>query len=507
MRQPEGNNFCYYPFFQILQAADGKYKPCSKHRDVITHKGEVLDTTNATLQDAWNSDYMQDMRQHFNSDKQFAGCAECWRMQKMGLRSMRYDSYQYKITEEQVANPVKPVRIELNSSNICNLKCRVCSPSASDKWLPEFQLFYNSAERVHYNLTGENLDQVKGWIDNLEEICFFGGEPLMNKENLNLIDSLVEKGRAPQVALLFNTNGTVFNDRLAGLLGQFKRVRISFSIDDLGHRFEYQRHGAKWEQVEKNLAKAYHYSQQPEWQNVEFKICCTLSSLNAYYMPEFFDYFGKHYPGLVIYWNLIYDPPYFSVQLLPRPVKELIKKRWREGITPTFALTSDETKTVEDIITYLDHDVEGSFDTFFEFINRHDIYRKESFPQLFAEFWSHIEAYKPADLVMGQYEDHDLWKIPDLWQQNYNAQIDYSEQVQASLNKFLKANFTEKEAAGYLKEFNKRITEIVASSPQQIDTNKLFYLMKFSKIKDVFWDVRKMSNDEMHVALSKHNLL
>ncbi len=285
MIKPEDTNFCYYPFFQILVTAEGKYRPCSKHQDHIYDKGKVLTTDNATLEDAWNSDYMKEMRTDFLNNKQFKGCGECWRLQKMGLKSMRYDSYQYNITPEQVANPVKPVRVEINASNVCNLRCRICSPTASSKWIVEGKKIYGWNEKIHLNMNRQNLEQVMGWASHLEEICFFGGEPLLSEENLQLLDYIIEHNFAGNISLLFNTNGTIFSDAIDSRLRKFKKVRFYFSIDDIGPRFEYQRSGARWSEVEENLKKVYALTKTEGWKNIDFKICCTVSSLNIYYFP------------------------------------------------------------------------------------------------------------------------------------------------------------------------------------------------------------------------------
>jgi hypothetical protein len=74
VRDPAKSDFCYYPFFQVLMTAGGKYMPCSKHEAFITHSGKVLTADNATIEDAWNSDYMQDLRQGFHTGERKEGC-------------------------------------------------------------------------------------------------------------------------------------------------------------------------------------------------------------------------------------------------------------------------------------------------------------------------------------------------------------------------------------------------------------------------------------------------
>jgi len=44
------------------------------------------------------------------------------------------------------------------------------------------------------------------------------------------------------------------------------------------------------------------------------------------------------------------------------------------------------------------------FSEFFRLINRHDVYRKESFPEVFPEWWEVIKTYCPHDVIMGKEE-------------------------------------------------------------------------------------------------------
>jgi len=166
--------------------ADGKYKPCSKHGEFITNKGAVLKAGESTLEDAWDSDYMTKLRSNFKNEVRSLGCRECWKEQDIGLKPMRYDSYSYPIPEHQVENPQKPMRLEINSSNVCNLKCRICMPSASHKWIDEARDLYGWNEKVHFNMNKVNVGITKDWIPHLIEIGLFGGEPLKSEENIEL---------------------------------------------------------------------------------------------------------------------------------------------------------------------------------------------------------------------------------------------------------------------------------------------------------------------------------
>ncbi|MBK8698404.1 MAG: SPASM domain-containing protein [Saprospiraceae bacterium] len=206
MKNPSESDFCYYPFFQVLMTAEGKFKPCSKHETFITHQGEVLKAGASTLEEAWNSDYMQILRDNFHKNVRMDGCRECWREQEMGLKPMRYDSYNYPVPDAQAIDPKLPMRIEINASNICNLRCRICFPTASHRWIREAKEVYGWKEDVHFNMLPENITAIHSWVPNLIEIGFFGGEPLMAKENIDLMRYCVDTGHSKHITILLNTN-------------------------------------------------------------------------------------------------------------------------------------------------------------------------------------------------------------------------------------------------------------------------------------------------------------
>lgn len=392
---PDTTNFCYYPFFEVVLTSDGKYKPCSKHNDYITDKDKIIDVNTSTINDAWNSDYMKDIRATMLRNERHAGCVECWREQDNGVKPMRYDSFNYNIPRKQVKNTQYPMRVEINASNVCNLKCRICTSFASTKWMAEEKaLFGNSQEVTHFNLTKENLQQIIEWLPHIEEIGLFGGEPFLSEENLDLLRYCIISGEAKHIRILVNTNTTVYTDEIATLLKGFKKVYLNFSIDDIGERFEYQRKGAKWNEVVENLKKYTAIGGYKFYNKIECKICCTVTNMNIFYFPEYFEFMNKHFPGLPVFWNLLYNPIEYSVQILPIEVKNAIKKRLQKEIKATYKMEETRTKTIETLITYLDYEEEGNFDDFFKVIDRHDVYRKEKFSAVFPEFWHLIEQYE-----------------------------------------------------------------------------------------------------------------
>ncbi|MBK8698403.1 MAG: hypothetical protein IPN29_02165 [Saprospiraceae bacterium] len=173
---------------------------------------------------------------------------------------------------------------------------------------------------------------------------------------------------------------------------------LNFSIDDIGKRFEYQRSGAKWDEVVANMKRYIKHGGYTFDHTIECKICCSVTNMNIYYFPQYFEFMNKEFPGLPVFWNLIYEPWQFSIELLPNPVKEIIRNQLQNFVKTTYKIEEGRTKTIENLITFLNNTIEKDFSGFFTKIEAHDKFRQESFKDTFPEFWEVISAYKPAEV-------------------------------------------------------------------------------------------------------------
>src|SRR5690606_25349305 len=123
-----------------------------------------------------NADEMQQLRKDLLNGKKPSKCEVCWSEEKSGIKSMRYDSFDYGLKESILKNPGVPKRLDIYPSNICNLRCRICSPEYSSKWIPEAKETLGIEEEVHLNLTPENLSLIESWLPGIVELGLFGGE-------------------------------------------------------------------------------------------------------------------------------------------------------------------------------------------------------------------------------------------------------------------------------------------------------------------------------------------
>lgn len=142
-------------------------------------------------------------------------------------------------------------KIDIRWSNSCNFACVYCGPLYSNKWQKEINLEIKSLDSK-----GQRLTQVKNYIlENIEQIehaYFAGGEPLLMKQNQEILEALLEKN--PTVNLRVNTNLSKTGTPVMDLICKFKNVHWIISTESMTEEFEYIRYGGKWQDFVDNLA-------------------------------------------------------------------------------------------------------------------------------------------------------------------------------------------------------------------------------------------------------------
>ena len=168
-------------------------------------------------------------------------------------------------------------------------------------------------------------------LDDVRYIEFTGGEPFMIKEHFQLLQKLVDTGRAGNIEIHYNTNGTQWPEEAESIWKNFKHVEIAFSIDDVEQRFEYQRTNASWTEVVENLQKFKELRARNN--NITLQACCTINIFNVYYLETVANWIVQQ--GFdFIYWNMMHDAYYYSIGTLPDSAKTVIAERLRTANVP-----------------------------------------------------------------------------------------------------------------------------------------------------------------------------
>jgi molybdenum cofactor biosynthesis enzyme MoaA len=120
----------------------------------------------------------------------------------------------------------------------------------SSKWADELKIAIDQPSE-------HQLQELKKFImsnaHQLKNVYMAGGEPLLIKENAELLSVLLEVN--PNIELRINTNLSKTNSGVMDLICQFKNVHWTVSAESTGAQFEYMRYGSKWEEFLENLSK------------------------------------------------------------------------------------------------------------------------------------------------------------------------------------------------------------------------------------------------------------
>ncbi len=313
---------CILPWISIETTPLGNVRPCCLYRDELPD----IDLKTHTLQEAFDSKAMRDLRRSFRRGEKPDGCRNCWREEDAGKKSKReymLEKFKDEPVDYSTNSGNELVFIDLKLGNICNLKCRICGSWSSSKWAKE-ELDYEPDNKDHvardWLKRGQWPRKSPGFWENMDELLpqikyfeFTGGEPWMIKEHFALLERAVDKGYAKDIDIHYNTDTTQF-PKDPTIWKHFKHVQIAFSVDNTEERFEYERYGAKWRTSNTNIKKVH--ALRDEGYPITTQLCCTWNIQNIYYLDEILTW-AETMNFDSIHFNLMHDPWEFSLARTP----------------------------------------------------------------------------------------------------------------------------------------------------------------------------------------------
>ena len=286
------DKFCIVPWIHLNTEPNGRVKPCCAY--LGQDFGNLKDTT---LEEIWNNEHTKSMRRSFLKNEIPEGCLTCTKKEDSGGVSYRMavtERFSHHI-EKAKSNTLPDGTYEtfeiifwdFRFSNICNFKCRMCGHGSSSSWFDDFTPEEKKTKIKFLDSSYYGTDLMKyvdQFIDDVEEIYFAGGEPLLMAEHYQILDKLIAKERY-DVFLRYNTNMSTIKYKdydLVDIWKRFKDVRIFASIDGIDENAEYSRSGTDWPRVEENLVRL---SQS----NVGYVVSTTINILTVFNFTKLID--------------------------------------------------------------------------------------------------------------------------------------------------------------------------------------------------------------------------
>lgn len=328
--QPIERAFCRAAFDNLHIAIGGDAKPCCEFKDTIGN------ARTETVVEIWNGKSLKEFRDRMLSGERDKRCWKCWKAEDAGSNSLRhmFNSHGPMPLDGNTKDLSSglPRRLDLRFSNLCNLSCRTCGPACSSKWYSEAQITEwwktpaPGALDETFSSTSEALEKLGPTLDQVEDIYFAGGEPLLHEGHYSVLRELIARGRT-DVRLCYNTNVTEL--RLGGsevlpLWAQFKNVLVLASIDGHKELGELVREGLSWERFVRNVQTI-----RDTCPHVRLVFSITVSVLNIFALPDLCEHLQAIEPDRVpeFHFNVLQEPQRYSIQILPHEQKEEAARR------------------------------------------------------------------------------------------------------------------------------------------------------------------------------------
>lgn len=370
--------FCVLPWIHLATRPNGDMRLCCTANAsgagvdhevglVKTESGRPANFGKETPLEAFNNDYMKSVRKTMLEGKIPASCKGCFDEESVGVVSKRIWETGYWVKDEGVdvqeliaqtnedgSIPEKLQYLDLRLGHTCNIKCVMCSPHDSSKWVADWQKLYPQLEdqSVKKQMSWDKKEFNNFWyeketfwkelyaqIPNLKQVYFAGGEPLMIKEHKKFIEEIIRQGHADKILLRYNSNGILVDEELIELWSKFRKVKFAISIDACYERDEYIRYPTKFLDVWETLCLL---DRSPD--NIHISIATAIQIFNIYHLPDFAKWkiqsdFKKVNVGKVadvlmgggiINMHLVHIPTFLNITILPPEHKKRVREKFME---------------------------------------------------------------------------------------------------------------------------------------------------------------------------------
>lgn len=404
---------CALAWNHLHVTIEGRVAPCCVYTSYTEDAKSLYNLKTHSLEEAINSPGMKKMRRAMIDGKPNGLCTVCDYNLANGIKSPR-EKYNERYLDRTVElikltnddgsieiDNFNPLYVDLRFSNLCNLRCRMCSIQASSAWYNE-TVEYNKLTNggpVYYDTKFENnksSEQLNHLLDNVEHMYWAGGEPLLLEEHYYILNYLIDSNRACEVDLVYNTNLTISKYKgkpITDLWKNFKSVFIVGSIDGLEEVSDYIRTGSTWEKTKSVFEEFKNCGHN----NIRIHPCITVSMLNILHIPKMIqwlyenEWFDPNMADIAI--NFVDYPPEMCIKFIPFEMANEVKQRF--PLLYDWLTENGHPRSIDPlntIIKYIDgseSDQLTSAEMMSKLVNRLDIYDitgkldwKKSLPEL-----------------------------------------------------------------------------------------------------------------------------
>ena len=307
-------HFCPMPWTGLMYNFDGKVKNCIRSDDSL---GNIKDTS---VEDILLGPKNVTKQANITNNAPALGCHTCYNLEhgKKGFdiisdrifyirefKKIPVDTYQVNNFDLQT--------IDVRWTNLCNFACVYCDAEFSSKWANEMNVQITTPSEEQ---SANFQEYIYKHAKQLKHVYLAGGEPLLMKENLELLKEL-----NPEVNLRINTNLSKVNTGVFDAVCKFKNVHWTVSAETIETEFEYIRFGGKWQDFLDNLNVIRQLDHK-----ISFNMLWFLLNYDTVFgYVDYLKGLGFHNNSFII--GALLTPDYLNIRHLPKNVLNLLKTK------------------------------------------------------------------------------------------------------------------------------------------------------------------------------------
>lgn len=300
-----GKNFCIAPWVNLHINTQGQFKPCcggGKNFGNVSDDWSYINQTN---------DELNLLKEELLTGRQPKFCQGCQERDW-------YSEYLSKNVQFDDPKKFRLMSLDMRWNTTCQLSCVYCNHLFSSTW-QKLEHNYKKIPIQNSRPYHSNYPQLFKFIEQnqetLERVSLLGGEPLLIKENLQLLELLSDK---VSIEIFTNLNVDIEDNQIFRTLASRSNVKWYISMETTGVRFEYVRRGADWNKQCHNLSWAKQYLPEQHVFDLHAQFCV----YSAFDLVNLYDYFAPC--NQFINWAFLQHPEELNILLFPKSIKENI---------------------------------------------------------------------------------------------------------------------------------------------------------------------------------------
>lgn len=368
-------SFCPMPWTGLMYNFDGKVKNCIRSAGPL---GNIKDQPIESILVENNRPRQQQIVEQQPVDT----CHTCYDLER-GKKGFDHISDRIFYIRELKSTPINTYQVgnfdlqtvDVRWTNLCNFACVYCGPEFSSKWSDELKI-------RHQTPTEQQTTDFKNYIydhaGQLKHVYLAGGEPLLMKENLILLEKL-----NPNANIRINTNLSKVDTRVFEAVCEFPNVHWTVSVETLAQEFEYIRHGGSWTDFLDNLKIIKQLDHK-----ISFNMLHFLLNYNSIFdCVDFLKAQGFHNNSFVI--GALLQPDYLNIRHLPKDVLNSVKNKLQDRINqkPGYLLED----SYRNMLHYIDIPSEKNIKHSIDMLSKLDQRRGIDSRTIFKDFYKDID--------------------------------------------------------------------------------------------------------------------